>query len=178
MITSNIESAIKELERRGFAIDSVIESSLTREGERLRARIIRQINLMGISVTGDLRKSVTAQVDKVLLGWQMRVGPGVSYSVFVHEGTRPHYAPLSPLVEWVKKKGLSGVFSVKTKRRLGSAKTRQQQDIAAAKAVQSKIAKFGTRAQPFLSIVYAQEGDFVVDRISRNIASTIRSGQI
>lgn len=31
---------------------------------------------------------------------------GAKYSIYVHEGTRPHFAPFKPIERWARKKGL------------------------------------------------------------------------
>ena len=48
-------------------------------------------------------------------GWRVRRHPDgavlynpVSYAPIVEAGSRPHWAPLQPLIEWVVRKGLSG----------------------------------------------------------------------
>lgn len=57
--------------------------------------------------------------------------------------------PIAALLEWVKKKGISGRFSTKTRRRLGSKTTKEQEDRRAAFAIWNKIKKKGIRPQPY-----------------------------
>ena len=53
------------------------------------------------------------------------------------------------LTAWVRKKGLAGRYSVKTKRRLGSKAQRQSEDEKLARFLAFYITKNGIRPQPF-----------------------------
>lgn len=53
------------------------------------------------------------------------------------------------ILKWVKRKGLAGTFSVKTHRRTGNKKTKDQQDKQAAFAIARSIAKHGIHPHPF-----------------------------
>lgn len=93
---------------------------------------------------GNLRGSITSLVmasEGTVLG---KVGTNVPYALWVEEDTRPHWAPLQPLIDWVKKKQIAGTYSIKTRRRLGSKASIESENIALAKMVQKKIAMKGT----------------------------------
>lgn len=104
------------------------------------------------NVSGDLKKSLSHEqivyANKVV----GRVSTGVYYSVFVHEGTRPHWVPIDPLLRWVEKKGIVGRYSIKTHKRVGGKATIADENMAAAKAIQRKIAAKGTAAFKFFDI--------------------------
>lgn len=112
-----------------------------------------------IGATGALRGSIGSQVEASETAIEGRVGTSLGfrseadkvsgYAQAVEFGTKPHWPPLEPLIYWVKRKRLAGTYSIKTQRRLGSRATQMKQDIALARAVQAKIARHGTRAQPF-----------------------------
>lgn len=53
------------------------------------------------------------------------------------------------ILGWVKRKGASGRFSVKTKRRLGSKATKEQEDRTAAYLISAKIRKYGIGPKPY-----------------------------
>jgi hypothetical protein len=77
--------------------------------------------------TGMLKASIklepnTAGSNKYVLS------AGVDYALYVEYGTKPHFPPLEPLKKW-------------SRRVLG--------DESAAYAVAQKIAKYGTKSQPF-----------------------------
>jgi hypothetical protein len=63
----------------------------------------------------------------------VRVGPTVKYGVFVEKGTRPHFPPPSALVRWARLK-------------LGAADPER-----AAFLIARKIARVGTKAQPYMA---------------------------
>jgi HK97 gp10 family phage protein len=64
---------------------------------------------------------------------------------------------LNALVEWVKRKGLVGTYSVKTQKRTGNKKIQSKQNESAAYAIAISILKKGLRPQPFLIPAYEQE---------------------
>lgn len=77
---------------------------------------------------GMLRSSINLKpnitnADKYILS------DGVSYGVFMEYGTRPHWAPIKPLIEWAKRHGGDEGFGY---------------------ALQQKIAKVGVSAHPFM----------------------------
>lgn len=74
-------------------------------------------------------------------------GKPQGYGAYVEFGTRPHWMPLRPLLDWVRVKGL--VSRASSSSRLN----RVGQEIAIAKLIQYKIAAKGTRAKN-----YAAEG--------------------
>jgi HK97 gp10 family phage protein len=57
--------------------------------------------------------------------------------------------PLVALQGWVKRKGVAGTYSVKSRRRLGNKQTKEQQDKQVAFLIWQKIRKYGIRPQPF-----------------------------
>jgi HK97 gp10 family phage protein len=55
---------------------------------------------------------------------------------------------LRSIVAWVQKKGLSGTYSVKTKKRTGSKKNRYIEDLEVAYPIARSIAKYGIKPHP------------------------------
>lgn len=53
------------------------------------------------------------------------------------------------ILGWVKRKGVSGRFSVKTKRRLGNKASKDQEDKTAAYLISAKIRKYGVAPKPY-----------------------------
>lgn len=72
--------------------------------------------------TGNMRDNWKIDIGR----FEGKFSSNVPYSMAVHEGTRPHMPPVSALEAWSKKKGLNPW------------------------AVAKNIAKFGTKANPFL----------------------------
>ena len=64
---------------------------------------------------------------------------------------------LKALMEWVKRKGIVGTYSVKTGRRTGNKSIQQKQNESAAYAIALSILRKVLRPQPFLIPAYEQE---------------------
>jgi len=79
--------------------------------------------------------------------------------------------PIDALQQWVKRKGIAGTFSVKTRRRTGSKTTKDQQDKQVAFLIWQKIKKYGIKPQPyfFTQLKPAEE------RLRRRIGAIIKS---
>ena len=57
--------------------------------------------------------------------------------------------PIDALTAWVKRKGIAGTYSTKTRRRLGNKSTKEKQDRQVAFIIWQKIRKYGIKPQPF-----------------------------
>lgn len=57
--------------------------------------------------------------------------------------------PIDALQQWVKRKGIAGTFSTKSRRRLGNKATKEQQDRQAAFIIWQKIRKYGIKPHPY-----------------------------
>lgn len=55
--------------------------------------------------------------------------------------------PVEAIALWVKQRGLAGVFSVKTRKRLGSKAKKRKEDLSAAWAIAIHIMRHGTKPQ-------------------------------
>jgi phage gpG-like protein len=117
----------------------------------LEALVVKQINKMDLNVTGDMRKSVTHKVTEYMNKIVIRVGVNTKYAVYVHEGTKPHWPKRSAIERWVKLK-----FDPIDVR-------------GTAYAVSRSIAKKGTKAHPFLKLVFNQEKTRAASRIAQAI---------
>jgi hypothetical protein len=80
---------------------------------------------------------------------------------------------LRMIVKWVARKGISGVFSVKTRKRIGSKVNRFAEDYAAAWPILMSILKNGVNPHPF----FFKQQDVVWPQMVRNIKSRIEQGQ-
>ena len=74
---------------------------------------------------------------------------------------------LKALIEWVKRKGIVGTYSVKTGRRTGAKTLQQKQNESAAYAIAISILRKGLRPQPFLIPAYEQEIPKLKDNLKR-----------
>ena len=120
--------------------------------------------------TGRLRASITPEVrtlqPNIVEGV---VGSNVKYAPYVETGTRPHYPPIQPIVEWVHRKKVAGIYSVKTRRRMGSRTTQEQQDYLMARAVVRTIGRRGTKAHRYLQKAFEKNAP----RIYRILGDTV-----
>jgi hypothetical protein len=73
------------------------------------------------------------------------------------------------LMDWVKRKGITGTYSVKTQRRTGSRGSRMSEDFDVAFAIMLKILKKGINPQPFLLPAYEAEKVNLVKKIKQAI---------
>jgi HK97 gp10 family phage protein len=102
--------------------DNLIEKPLDSFYDRVGKTIEQKAKHNAPEDTGKLRRSI--KYKKVRGGAVVLVG--ADYGLFVHEGTKPHWPPVSALQGWADRHGISPY------------------------AVAAGIAKHGTRAQPFL----------------------------
>lgn len=94
---------------------------------------------------GLLRQSITAEVLDVSQNITGRVSTPSPYGWPVETGSRPHWAPLEPLVLWARRKlGLSGLFA-----------------ISAARRIRFKIAQKGTKAHWMFARAFRENKDRV-----------------
>ena len=70
-------------------------------------------------------------------------------------GSKP--PPITPIADWVHKKGIGGTYSIKSKRRTGKSGTQEQEDRRAAWFISKKIGKRGIKATPFLYPAFDRE---------------------
>jgi hypothetical protein len=79
--------------------------------------------------------------------------------------------PIDALQSWVKRKGIAGTFSTKTRRRLGNKATKEQQDRQAAFVIWQKIKKYGIKPRPF----FFTQMKPAEERLRRRLAEIIKS---
>lgn len=56
---------------------------------------------------GRLRNSIMRDIDPGLIPRRAAVGTDVFYAPYVHEGTRPHWPPVSALRGWARRHGMN-----------------------------------------------------------------------
>jgi hypothetical protein len=117
--------------------------------ERTAVEYIEKHNITSGSRQG-LIHTIKGLVKKEVDGYRIQVGANKSYAVYVHEGTKPHWAPLRPLYVWAKRK----------------LPVTDNEAWAVAKGTQKKIAREGTKAKPFLAVAIRAH----INTISKRIA--------
>lgn len=112
-----------------------VEKLLHRIGNEIIRDAAEWLDDHKVNMDGDVKKSLTYQVDRFIDSVRMKAGAGANHAPYVHYGTKPHRPPIAPIRYWVKKK-LNIIDEGEIK--------------AVAHAVASKIAAKGTDAKPFL----------------------------
>lgn len=106
-----------------------------------------------LRVMGAAKKEAPMGVTGFLAGkWNIKMErftgslvSGSEHAVYVHNGTKPHWAPIDPLAKWAKRKGLNPY------------------------AVRNSIAMKGTRANPFLRRAVDQEVENIDKELDKGI---------
>lgn len=74
---------------------------------------------------------------------------------------------IKAIMLWVRRKGISGTYSVKTQRRTGSRAAQSRQDQQAAYAIAISILRNGIKAQPFMIPAYEKEKPKLLGRLKK-----------
>lgn len=142
---------LQEDARRGF---DAIEVELTRIGLEIEKHAAQYLDDNKINMDGDLKKSLTHEIERFQNLIRLKVGAGAKHAPYVHFGTKPHRPPREPLIRWAKKK--FGYDDEKTKE-------------IAFRAI-AKITKYGTEPKPFM--------DYALDKVAGDFAERIEAAFI
>lgn len=108
-----------------------------KEVKKTLFEVVAQSNYAGFVEFGTKSKTVVpAGLESIAAGLK-GVTTGSSISLY------------QAILAWVKRKGIAGRFSVKTRRRLGSKASNDQADRTAAFFISRSIRKYGVRPQPY-----------------------------
>lgn len=69
------------------------------------------------------------------------------------------------ILEWVKRKGITGTYSLKTRKRTGNKLDQQIEDEQAAFAIYLSIKRHGVKPHPFFFAAYFEERPKLIERI-------------
>lgn len=150
-----------------------IMESLNKTAERIALAIERQVvkvlNDNKVNDTGDLRKSITHEIQNKVNSVEVVIFSNSVYAQYVHDGTKPNrrMPPIIPIRDWVKRKGLAVklITRGKNKGSLRSIKTYKSIDEykavnQVAWAIAKSIARKGTKGIKFFDIALKQsEGE-------------------
>lgn len=112
----------------------------------------------------NLRETVYKEAGKIV--GVAGTGKNVPYSIYRHEGTKPHFPPVEPIKAWVIRKGLVGKKA--TERSLSRTKKgRAALDEAGQIAflIARKILKSGTTGLPFLKMALEQNKSYIMSQL-------------
>lgn len=172
-----LEKLLNDLDEFGKLDERIwfpVHDAMSEAVQQIEATAKDNLLANGSVAFGHLRASIASDVQVSETAIEGRVGTNLIYARPVEFGTKPHWPPLQPLVEWVRIKRLAGSYSVKTRQRLGSKALQQQQNIAVARAVQVKIARRGTKARPFFFPAIEAKKDEVLRLIERGVEQMVR----
>ncbi len=74
------------------------------------------------------------------------------------------------IAQWVKRKGITGTYSIKTQRRTGNKSTRNSQDMQAAWAIAISILRKGIKPQPFMIPAFLTEKPKLMNRLKKRFS--------
>lgn len=161
---TGFEELLRDLDDAGHIKDKLwfpVRDAISQIVQQIEARAKENLAANDSAASGQLRASVGSEVritDEAIEGV---VGSNSPYAPFVEFGTgpavgHPAYTPPSsiadpgqPLYEWVRLKGLAGVYSLKSGRRLGGKARQIDENRQVARAVWAHIRRHGTRPHPF-----------------------------
>ena len=143
--------------------DEVLKS-IDREAEKLANRVgliieretkdvLRQNDKIA---TAEMYKGIFFKVRKRILSYFVTISSNADYSVYVYDGTKPHFPPLNKIVKWVRIKRMAGRYSIKTKRRMGKKQDKLDEDKALAWAIAVSISRKGTKGFKFFDLALKQ----------------------
>lgn len=150
-----------------------IMESLNKTAERIALAIERQVvkvlNDNKINDTGDLRKSITHEIQNKVNSVEVVIFSNSIYAQYVHDGTKPNrrMPPIIPIRDWVKRKGLAAKLITRGKNKGSLRSIKTYKSIDEYKAVNQvawiiakSIARKGTKGIKFFDIALKQsEGE-------------------
>jgi len=146
MASSNVNSVFQQITD---LIEVETEKLSNRIGLLGVRRVVETIDEHKVIAWADLRKSISYEVRRMTNQWLVKIYSGVKHAVYAHEGTRPHFPPVNKIAKWVRKKGIAGRWSVKSRRRLGNKMKKYDEDRQVAMMIARKIASKGTKGVRF-----------------------------
>jgi len=179
-----VDELLNDLQRAGKLNERTwkpLHQAMQESVNQIEAQAKQNVTGNNSIASGELRKGITNEVQyqpHALVGIVSAHAEGsnnYNYAPAVEYGTRPHWPPIAPLVEWAKLKHLAGVYSVKTRRRLGSKSRKATENYSLAYAVQRKIARHGTKPRPFMEPAFNSKKAEVVRLFRRAIAQVAAS---
>ncbi len=84
-------------------IEEAVVKGIQSAALRLEGMIIEEIEEAKAVATSELKGSVDTKMDQ----YGATTGPDAPHAPFIEFGTRPHFPPLQPILDWVKVKGIA-----------------------------------------------------------------------
>jgi|GEM_PF-1026180 len=188
IIITGIDELVRQIGKTSNVRDEIyfpIHDAMAQAGKLLEEQIKQNLIDNDSIATGDLRASVSSsevQVTERAIFVEVGAGRGLPYARAVEYGSKPHTPPLSitepgqPLYEWVRIKQLAGVYSVRTRKRLGSRLQQIVENRKMARAIWAHIRKYGTKPHPYFEPAITQTAERIgklfeqaVEKIAENL---------
>ena len=83
--------------------------------------------------------------------------------------------PVAAIALWVRRKGLAGTYSIKTKRRMGGKKQKAGEDLSLAWAIAINIKRYGTKGNYMFTKAYEESLDYLDKSASAAIDRILNS---
>lgn len=145
-----LDSLISDFKKAGVNYRPLMTQAMQKSTNRLKNDIQSNITNEGISNTGNLRRSIYVKKASDSEGI---VAVGEKYGAYVEFGTRPHFPPIAPLERWAKTKlGKDGLGFL----------------------IARKIARKGTKAQPYVEPAYRADAQFVIDQFATAVGIILK----
>lgn len=176
----------KQYEAKVKKAPSVVAKRMNAEVARSAQNIVNAATLDAPLDNGRLKSAIKAS-EEGPGNWRVTVG--VNYAAYMEFGTKSrfdgghgyaeyaaqfkgkgtgdYYDFLNAILDWVKRKGITARFSVKTQRRMKNNKADDQRELDAAEAIAFSIIRHGVKAHPFLFPAVDREEPKFYERIKQ-----------
>lgn len=183
-------AGLASLERNVRAFPDSLKQEIDREIQASAETVVRNAIRDAPVDEGELRRSIT--FDRI--GDAFEIVAQTEYAAFVEFGTKSKYRAISgyneiaatfrqkggsfkdlfrAILNWVHRKGITGTYSVKTKRRTGSKVNQFAQDYSVAWAIAISIARKGINPHPFFFHNFENEKIKLIDRIEKVLEKAV-----
>lgn len=178
-----VQAAIDKLQKTGGEIAKEIDMEIASGTQRMAK--VAKVNAP--ADMGDLRRKISARPVKFL---SYELVAQTDYAAYVEFGTKSKFdnsisdeakaaaaqfkgkgrgdlkAMERNLTAWVRRKGLAGTYSVKTKKRTGNKANQAKEDKQVARAIMFYILKYGIKPQPYFFPAYYSEKPKLIAQIT------------
>jgi hypothetical protein len=181
MVELSLEvKGLEELTRALAALPSLVQAEMTaamNEAVHVVEGEVKERTPVGAAGRGSfsqfLAQTITTDVTADAAGVTGEVGTDVAYAPYVEEGTAPHWPPFQPLYEWVAYSHKFGVYSIRSRRRLGGRAQIEAENRAITRRIQAAIARRGTKGAYMFRDGLAASAETVQDVFDRAIERVI-----
>lgn len=179
---TGLDEAIAKLSTLPKRVQTELKTELKLSAEAIRRNAIKDApadqgklrNSIVVTTNSDVSYSVVVQNNYAAymeFGTKSKTKIPAELSAYAAQfrgkGAATGINPIDALEAWVRRKGIAGTYSVKSKRRLGSKATKQQEDRSVAFLIWRKIKKRGVTPHPFFFHNVFEEADKLSKRISQ-----------